>query len=170
MLQILQYSALHYHSLSSGRRCGCLKIERDIKFRLPLQKQNQAKIFIYNTTMTSYGHYLLLCCRVFRDINETSTEEACLQLDILSFRTLHCQAANVYGKTMLFDRGQTNDYVFFLAFSELGYGFQEFNSRRVSHVFDKVIEFRRTQSQLYKRCLGFAALMFCGHVLKIDSK
>ena len=57
--------------------------------------------------------FLLLLC--FRDINETSTEEACLELDILSFRTLHCQAANVYGKTILFDgRQMTKDFFFLL--------------------------------------------------------
>ena len=69
--------------------------------------------------MTSYGHYLLLCCRVFRDINETSTEEACLQLDILSFRTLHAKLQMSMGRLYYLIGGRQTTMCFFLLFPNL---------------------------------------------------
>ena len=80
---------------------------------------------------------------------------ACLALDILSFRTLHCTAADIYGRLYyLIGGGQTTTFFFVVVLSELRYGFLEFNSRRVSHVFEKVIEFQRHEFNFISDACG----------------
>ena len=95
MLQILWSSVLCYHGLSSGQHGGWLKIERDIKslalveaklskkfsFTMP---QRQAMDIIYTSLGGAWlktKFFLSCCCHVFRDIDETSTEGASLELD-----------------------------------------------------------------------------------------
>ena len=75
---------------------GAWKLRGILNFTCPRRSKTEQKIFIYNATMTSNGHYLyeswqdmledqncfFSCyCHVFRDIDETSTEEASLELD-----------------------------------------------------------------------------------------